>query len=102
MKKYLMGLLMFVISAPMISIASSWGSGGGGKGFESGLFWGADLNRDERLDQNEAKNVFNLAEDEIFARYDEDQSGFITRVEFKEYIQQAPWVDKFVPPEEQE
>lgn len=99
MKKYLMCLLVLAMSAPMLSTASSWGSGGG-KGYESGLFWGADLNRDERLDRNEAKGVYNLAEDEIFTRYDEDNSGYITRLEFKEYIQQAPWVDKFVPPEE--
>ena len=100
MKKNFMVLLVFVLWVPSISIASSWGSGG--KGFESGLFWGADLNRDERLDQNEAKGVYNLAEDDIFARYDEDQSGYITPLEFREYIQQSPWVDRFVPPEEQD
>ena len=79
--------------------ANSWGQGGG-KGFEDGLFFGADLNRDERLDPKEAKSVKNLGEEEIFARYDEDNSGYITRLEFQEFIQQSPWVDKFVPPED--
>lgn len=99
MKTVLINLLVLAMLIPLTAMASSWG-GGGGKGYESGLFWGADLNRDERLDKNEAKGVYNLAEDEIFARYDEDQSGYITRLEFKEFIQQAPWVDRFVPPED--
>lgn len=98
MKSYLLFAVATVVSMPAVPLASSWGSGGG-KGFESGLFWGADLNRDERLDKKEAQAVFNLADDEIFARYDKDQSGYITRLEFMEYIQQAPWVDKFVAPE---
>lgn len=101
MRNYLVFLFVFVTFLPFASMASSWGSGGG-KGYESGLFWGADLNRDERLDKNEAKGVYNLAEEEIFARYDEDESGYITRLEFKEYIQQAPWVDKFVHPKDKE
>jgi len=99
MKIFLTFLFISVALIPAISMASSFG-GGGGKGFESGLFWGADLNRDERLDRNEAKAVFNLAEDEIFTRYDKDESGFITRLEFSDYVQQAPWVDKFVHPKD--
>lgn len=102
MKNYLVLLVVSLTLIPAVSMASSLGSGGGGKGYESGLFWGADLNRDGRLDQNEAKDVYNLAEEEIFARYDEDESGYITRLEFKEYLQQAPWVDKFVAPEDRE
>ena len=101
MRNFLMLLFVFVTLLPVASMASSWGSGGG-KGYESGLFFGADLNRDERLDQDEAKGVYNLAEDEIFARYDEDKSGYITRLEFREYIQQSPWVDKFVHPKDKE
>ncbi len=92
-------LLLTMTFAPLAVIANSWG-GGGGKGFESGLFFGADLNRDERLDPKEAKAVKNLGEKDIFSRYDEDKSGYITRLEFREFIQQSPWVDKFVPPEE--
>lgn len=73
--------------------------GGGGKGFESGLFFGADLNRDERLDIKEAKAVKNLGEEEVFTRYDEGKSGYITRLEFKEFMRQSPWLDKFIYPE---
>ena len=94
-------MFICVIFVPVVSLASSWG-GGGGRGYESGLFFGADLNRDERLDKDEAKAVYNLAEDDIFTRYDEDESGYITRLEFKEYIQQSPWVDKFVHPKDRE
>lgn len=75
-------------------------SGGGGRGYEDGLFWGADLDRNERIDRDEAKAVYNLAEDEIFARYDENENGSINRAEFMEFIQQSPWTTKFVPPSE--
>ena len=98
MKTFLSMSVVLLVLCPAISVASSWG--GGGRGFESGLFFGADLNRDERLDHQEAKAVKNLGKDEIFARYDEDKSGYITRLEFKEYIQQSPWVDKFVAPKD--
>ena len=91
-------LISAVVAWPLTSMASFWG--GGGRGLESGLFFGADLNRDERLDPKEAKSVKNLGDENIFARYDEDKSGYITRLEFKEFFQQKPWVDKFVPPED--
>ncbi len=90
-------MLVFLL-LPLAATSSSWH--GAGRGFEGGLFFGADLNRDERLDPNEAKSVKNLGDKEIFLRYDEDNSGYITRLEFKEFIQQSPWLDKFVPPED--
>ena len=74
---------------PALSIA---GDPGGGKSFEDGLFWSADLNRNEQLDREEAKSIYNLADEKIFSRYDEDQSGTISRFEFMEYIQQSPWL----------
>ncbi len=74
--------------------------GGGGRSFEDGLFWSADLDRNERLDRDEAKAVYNLAEDEIFTRYDENGNGSINRAEFMEFIQQSPWTDKFVHPKD--
>ena len=91
-------VVTFMMLISFNAAASSWG--GNGRGFESGLFFGADLNRDERLDIKEAKSVKNLGEEQIFARYDEDKSGYITRLEFREFLQQSPWLDKFVPPEE--
>lgn len=100
MKKYASFLTMLsLIMLPLCVSATSWG-GGSGRGLEGGLFFGADLNRDERLDPKEAKSVKNLGEEEIFARYDEDKSGYITPLEFKEFMQQKPWLDKFVPPED--
>ncbi len=83
--------VMFIL-IPAISVADV---GGGGRSFEDGLFWGADLDRNERLDQDEAKAVYNLAEDEIFKRYDENGNGSINRPEFMEFIQQSPWTDKY-------
>lgn len=97
MKKIFSLIIVIFIISPMASIASSYG---GGRSFEGGMFFGADLNRDERLDNDEAKAIYNLAEEEIFARYDEDSSGYITRFEFSEYLQQKPWLGKFVHPKD--
>ncbi len=55
---------------------------GGGLGFNDGLFWGADLNRNEQLDQNEAKAIWNLGDDKVFAKYDTSGEGVITKFEF--------------------
>lgn len=96
MKSFILIFLTVLFLLPSISTADR----GGGLGFESGLFWSADLNRNECLDQDEAKAVFNLAEDEIFQRYDKDGNGCINRVEFSEFIQQSPWTKPFVPPGE--
>ncbi|MEM7401302.1 MAG: EF-hand domain-containing protein [Pseudomonadota bacterium] len=90
-------LIIFVFLIPFASIA---GNSGGGRSYEDGLFWGADLNRNERLDRDEAKAVYNLGEDEIFARFDEDANGLINRAEFSEYIQVSPWTDRFVHPKD--
>lgn len=87
----------FIMLFPLTSIADV---AGGGRSFEDGLFWGADLNRNERLDREEAKNVYNLAEDGIFERFDEDSNGSINRAEFSEFIQLSPWTDTFVHPKD--
>lgn len=101
MKKLIPIFTVTTLLIPVISIAGFGGSGGG-RSYEDGLFWGADLDRNERIDRDEAKNVYNLAEDEIFTRYDENQNGTINRVEFLEFIQQSPWTDRFVHPEDKE
>ena len=97
MKITLTLLAMMAILIPTVSVAG-FGGGGGGRSFEDGLFWGADLDRNERLDRDESKAVYNLTEDEIFARYDENNNGSINRPEFMEFIQQSHWTDKFVHP----
>ena len=107
MKVSLTTLLITLVLIPAVSMAwmgSGLGIGrdGGGKSFEDGLFWGADLDRNERLDRDEAKAVYNLADNEIFDRYDENKNGTINRIEFLEFIQQAPWTDKFVHPRDKE
>ena len=88
-------LLVTLVLLPAISIA---GVAGGGRGFEDGLFWGADLDRNERIDRDEAKAVYNLADDEVFSRFDQNQNGSINQIEFNHFIQQAPWTDRFVHP----
>ncbi len=100
MKNILILIAIMFVLVPVSSMASRGGGGSGGFGFEDGKFWGADLDRNERLDKDEAKSVYNLAEAEIFARYDEDGNGTINRVEFMEFIQQSPWTDAFVHPKD--
>ncbi len=89
-------LALFVL-IPVVSLAGFSG-GGGGMGLEDGLFWGADLDRNERLDPNEAKLVHNLSDKAVFSRYDENGNGSISRVEFSEFMQQSPWTDRFIHP----
>ena len=85
MKISLTLLTIMVLLVPSISSAF------GGRSFQDGLFWGADLDRNERIDRDEAKSTFNLADEAIFARYDKNGNGSINQVEFNEFIQQAPW-----------
>ena len=67
--------IFVLLSLMLVSVCVSADMYGRGKGFEEGLFWGADLDRNLRIDRNEAKAVYNLAEDEIFTRFDEDHNG---------------------------
>ena len=67
---------------------------GGGKGYVSGNFWAADLDRNEQLSREEAKAVYNLAEDLIFNYYDKNNNGSINFIEFAEFMQQSPWTDE--------
>ena len=91
---------LFTVIIMLLPLSAFADVAGGGRSFEDGLFWGADLDRNERLDRKEAKAVYNLAEEEIFNRFDEDSNGLINRAEFSEFIQLSPWTDKFVPPSE--
>lgn len=87
MKSSIIILITLVVSIP--TIASAFG----GRSYSDGLFFGADLDRNERIDRDEAKNVFNLADEKIFSRYDKNQNGSINQFEFNEFIQQASWTD---------
>ncbi len=60
--------------------------GGGGLDFKDGLFWGSDLDRNEQLDINEAKNIYNLGDPKVFAKYDKSGEGVITKFEFYDYL----------------
>jgi len=59
---------------------------GGGLDFKDGLFWGADLNRNEQLDIKEAKAIYNLGDEKVFAKYDTSGEGVITKFEFYDYL----------------
>lgn len=61
-------------------------SRGGGLDFKDGLFWGADLNRNEQLDIKEAKAIYNLGDEKVFAKYDTSGEGVITKFEFYDYL----------------
>lgn len=96
MKKYLLP-----ISAIFLLLTTLTAHGlGGGKGYVAGNFWGADLNRNERLDRDEAKSVYNLADDEIYEKYDMNSDGYINFTEFSYFMQQSPWVKSFTHPSE--
>jgi len=94
MKTYYSLITVILILLPAISVQGF----GGGKGYVSGNFWGADLDRNERLDRDEAKVVYNLADEEIYERYDQNGNGSINFTEFSEFMQQSPWTKKFVRP----
>lgn len=90
--KYLIASLILLM--PLTTVLGI----GGGRGFEDGLFFGSDLDRNERLDRDEAKNVYNLADNDVFNRFDEDSNNLINRAEFREFLQLSPWTDTFVHP----
>ena len=94
MKTYYSLITVILILLPAISVQGF----GGGKGYVSGNFWGADLDRNEQLSHGEAKAVYNLADKEVFDRYDQNGNGSINFTEFSEFMQQSPWVKKFVHP----
>ena len=94
MKTYYSLITVILILLPAISVQGF----GGGKGYVSGNFWGADLDRNEQLSHGEAKAVYNLADKEVFDRYDQNGNGSINFTEFSEFMQQSPWIKKFVHP----
>jgi len=94
MKTYYSLITVILILLPAISVQGF----GGGKGYVSGNFWGADLDRNEQLSHGEAKAVYNLADKEVFDRYDQNGNGSINFTEFSEFMQQSPWTKKFVHP----
>ena len=59
---------------------------GGGFSLEDGLFWGADLDRNEQLDRDEAKAIYNLGNAQVFSKYDTSGEGLITKLEFYDYL----------------
>ncbi|MCZ6565328.1 MAG: hypothetical protein O6852_04250 [Gammaproteobacteria bacterium] len=94
MKTYYSLITVILILLPAISVQGF----GGGKGYVSGNFWGADLDRNEQLSHGEAKAVYNLADKEVFDRYDQNGNGSINFTEFSYFMQQSPWIKKFVHP----
>ncbi len=97
MKTYYSLITVILILLPAISVQGF----GGGKGYVSGNFWGADLDRNEQLSHDEAKAVYNLADKVVFHRYDLNGNGSINFTEFSYFMQQSPWVKKFVHPAKQ-
>jgi len=63
-------------------------SRGGGMSLRDGLFWSADLNRNEQLTQEEAKVIYNLSDPKVFKKYDQSGEGLISKFEFFDYLLQ--------------
>jgi len=78
-------ILVFGLLATL-TYSSQGFSRGGGMDFKDGLFWSADLNRNEQLDIKEAENVYNLSDPKVFAKYDKSGEGVITKFEFYDYL----------------
>ncbi len=81
-------LLLMLIGLSIFSTQVFAIGGGGGLDYKDGLFWGSDLNRNERLDITEVKKIFNLSDPKVFAKYDKSGEGFITKFEFYDYLNQ--------------
>ncbi len=76
--------LLICISV-LICSPLAW-SFGGGMSYKDGLFWSLDLNRNEQLTLQEAKNVFQLGNEEVFKKYDQSGEGLISKFEFFRYL----------------
>ena len=76
-------LLVFICATAFSSQAFSLG---GGLDLKDGMFWGADLNRNEQLDIKEAQAIYNLGNKAVFAKYDTSGEGVITKFEFYDYL----------------
>ena len=82
MKKVTLLLLAGVASFS----TNAFSIGGGGLDLKDALFWGSDLNRNEQLDIQEAKSIYNLGDEKVFAKYDTSGEGVITKFEFYDYL----------------
>lgn len=85
MKKY------FQLTAPLTLLAGLLFSQsvfalGGGMSFKDGLFWSADLNRNEQLTIEESQVIYNLGDPEVFKKYDRSGEGLISKFEFFDYL----------------
>ena len=78
--------LVLLVSISATAFSSQAFSLGGGLDFKDGLFWSADLNRNEQLDIKEAQAIYNLGNEAVFAKYDKSGEGVITKFEFYDYL----------------
>lgn len=60
--------------------------GGGGFSLEEGQFNHVDRNRNQQIDQTEAASIHNLAQADVFNKYDKNGDGYILFYEFVEYL----------------
>ncbi len=81
-----MKLFIAACLAALVTFSTQAFSLGGGLDLKDGLFWSADLNRNEQLDINEAKAIYNLGDEKVFAKYDTSGEGVITKFEFYDYL----------------
>jgi hypothetical protein len=85
MKKHAQ-IMMHITLLTCLLFSQAAFSRGGGMSFKDGLFWSADLNRNEQLTLEESQKVYNLSDPVVFKKYDRSGEGLISKFEFFDYL----------------
>ena len=70
------------------------GGGGGGKGYLAGAFWGADLDRNEFISEQEAQAPAAKGLHRVFRQIDRDGDGQVGFYEFAHFLSNHPYYMK--------
>ena len=77
------------------SPAVSWdGGGGGGRSYESGAFWGTDLDRNEFISEEEAQAPTAKGLHKVFHAVDQNGDGLVGYYEFSHFLRNHPYYMK--------
>lgn len=70
------------------------GGGGAGRSYESGAFWGTDLNRDEFISEEEARAPTAKGLHLVFHQVDQNDDGLVGYYEFSHFLRNHPYYMK--------
>ena len=70
------------------------GGGGAGRGYESGAFWGTDLDRDEFISEEEAQAPTAKGLHRVFRQIDQNDDGLVGYYEFSHFLRNHPYYMK--------